>query len=118
MTTAAPSGSSDVAPAGFAGRLDGVRRTPSRQYSRGVRSLGAVLLFLGVAALLVAGVSLVFPQLRESAEDTAKKLEEAAESGRPPKVEVLGGDAKTIPWALLAAGTGLVVAGIRLRRVA
>jgi hypothetical protein len=61
-------------------------------------------------------VSLVFPQLRDSAEDTAKKLEQRAETGKPPKVEVLGGDAKTVPWALLAAGTGLVVAGIRMRR--
>ena len=82
-----------------------------------MRLIGSTLLFLGVACLLVAGVSLVFPQLRDSAEDTARKLEKTAESGRPPKVEVLGGDPKTIPWALLAAGAGLVVAGIRMRRV-
>ena len=83
-----------------------------------MRTIGSILLLLGVACLLVAGVSLVFPQLRDSAEDTAKKLEQRAETGTPPQVEVLGGDARTVPWALLAAGTGLVVAGIRMRRVA
>ena len=83
-----------------------------------MRTIGSILLLLGIACLLVAGVSLVFPQLRDSAEETAKKLEQRAETGKAPNVEVMGGDAKTVPWTLLAAGTGLVVAGIRMRRPA
>lgn len=91
--------------------------TDPRRYSRGVRPLGAIMIFLGVACMLVAGVSLVFPQIRDSAEDAAKKIEKRAEDGRPPKV-AFGGDPKTLPWGLLAAGAGLVVVGIRVRRVA
>jgi len=82
-----------------------------------VRAFGGLFLFIGLALLLVAGVALLFPQIRDTAEDTARKLERTAEDGKPPKVEVGGGDPSTVPWALLAAGTGLVVAGIRMRRV-
>ncbi len=82
-----------------------------------MRAFGSLFLFFGLACLLVAGVSLVFPQIRDTSEDTARKLERRAEDGKPPKVEVGGGDTHTIPWALLAAGTGLVIAGLKMRQV-
>ena len=81
-----------------------------------MRAIGSVLLFLGVACLLVAGVALVFPQIRESSDDTVKRYERHAEDGTAPNVEVLGGEAKTVPWALLAAGAAMTVLGIRFRR--
>ena len=80
-----------------------------------MRTIGAVLLFFGVACLLVAGVGIAFPQIRESASDAAKRLEKTAESGKPPKVELVG-DARAIPWALLAAGVGLTLVGWKIRR--
>ena len=82
-----------------------------------MRGFGGLFLFVGLACLLVAGVSLLFPQIRDTPEQAAKKIERRAEDGKPPKVDVGGGDSNTVPWALLAAGTGLVVAGIRMRRM-
>ena len=76
------------------------------------------MIFLGVACLLVAGVTVVFPQIRETAEDAARKIERRAEEGKPPPPEKFGGDWKTLPWGLLAAGVGLTFVGVRVRRAA
>ena len=88
-----------------------------RRYSRRVRGFGGLFLFVGLACLLVAGVSLLLPQIRDTSEQAAKKIERRAEDGKPPKVEVGGGDPSTVPWTLLVCGTGLVVAGLRMRRL-
>ena len=84
-------------------------------YTGCVRAIAAILVFLGVACLLVAAVVTLFPQIRESSDDAAKRLEKSADTGKPPKVELVG-DPHTIPWALIGAGLGLTLVGWKIRR--